>query len=293
MTDADSDILPIADLEDPAHDGSGSRRSLPVLWIAVALILGVGLASVLLRVVGGDDQTPEERFAAIPTALTDAQTFAYEMHSTTSAAGTSFTMQLTGVADAATKRGRATMDLGGRKVTMVTDGDTAYVQVPAEARGFSQGKGWMRISTAGLTSGGSTGVASGTDPLATLRSLAAPGARIEELGSEDVRGTATTHFRTHLDLTKNLPAATAQMAPPSMLESLKNVPVDVWLDDDNRPRRYTTDLDLSVPGAGTAKSTFTLESFDYGKPVDIELPDPADVADGDPTALGALFGGGS
>ena len=279
----DTDVLPIADLE---PEGRANRTW---LWVAIALVLGLGVAALLVRVAGGNDQSPEERFAAIPGALNDADSFAYELKSTTATGGMSLDLDLNGTVDVANKRGQATMELLGKKLELVTDGDTAYLKVPAEARGMSQGKTWLRLPSSGFVPG--AGLTT-SDPLSTLRGLASPGATIDEVGTEDVRGTETTHYRTHLDLTKNLPAEATQGGPAGLFDQLKNVPVDVWLDHDNRPRRYSFTLDLSAEGR-QASTKVTMETFDYGKPVHVEAPDPADVADGDASGLGALFGGGS
>jgi hypothetical protein len=287
MTDAraDEDILPVAELSDDRDDLSGLRRATPVLSVVVAALLAVGLAIVVLGVVGGDDRTPEERLRAAPAAAEAAKTFAYELKVETSLGTLSTTVQLDGVVDAAAKRSKATMDLLGRKVELVSDGTDAYVQVPAEARGMTQGKGWIKLPTAAGLGAGGSGASPTASPLDTFRQLQAVGAEIEKIGEEDVRGTSTTHFRTRLDLSKE-----PSLAP--LAGQLTDVPVDVWLDGEDRPRRYRAVMTISPPGrTGTATVTTTLESFDYGEPVTIEVPDPADVADMGVTGLAAILGG--
>jgi hypothetical protein len=288
MTDApapaDQDILPIAELSDEGDDLTGLRRWVPVLSVVVAALLAVGLAIAVLRVVNGDDRTPAERLNAAPAAAEAAKTFAYQVKTQSSLGTFSTSIQLDGVVDNAAKRGQATMDVLGRKVVIVTDGTAAFVQVPAEARGFSQGKGWIKVPTDGVAVG-AAGASPTASPLETFRQLQAVGAEIEDVGNEDVRGTSTTHFRTRLDLSK-LP----NVGP--LADQLEDVPVDVWLDDQDRPRRYRFVMTAAVPGQPQkATVTTTIESFDYGKPVDVEVPDPADVADLGAAGLSAIFGG--
>jgi hypothetical protein len=283
--DADEDILPMAELSPADADGGGGRTQ-RVLGVAVAAILAVGLAVVALQLVGGDERTPEERLSAAPAAAEAAKTFAYEVKAESSIGSMSTAIDVEGVTDTATHRSQATMDLLGRKVEMVTDGTSIYLKVPAEARGMSQGKGWMKLPSAGIPTGGTTAASPTASPLETFRQLAAAGSDIEKVGEEDVRGTSTTHFRTRLDLSK-------QEGVGPLADQLTDVPVDVWLDDQDRPRRYRFTMTIAAPGQPQEVSvTTTIESFDFGKPVDIEVPDPADVADGNTAALGALFGGG-
>ena len=61
-----------------------------------------------------------------------------------------------------------------------------------------------------------------------------------------------------------------------------DVPIDVWVDDEGLLRKYEIEVDLEQ--GGQKLSTFVgLELFDYGEPVDVDLPDASDVAD--PSAL--------
>ena len=58
------------------------------------------------------------------------------------------------------------------------------------------------------------------------------------------------------------------------------IPVDVWIDGDDLPRRMRMDMGGAVRGprrARTASMTMTMEFFDYGEPVDIEVPSADEV----------------
>jgi hypothetical protein len=128
------------------------------------------------------------------------------------------------------------------------------------------------------------GVAGGAnDPSQLLDALRGISDDIDDLGSDEVRGVATTHFHTTIDLTRAL-----REAAPDQRELLdaqlgalaggsSSVPFDVWIDRDGLPRRISVELDglVQAPGAGTV--TMAVDFFDYGEPVDIVIPDASDT----------------
>jgi hypothetical protein len=86
---------------------------------------------------------------------------------------------------------------------------------------------------------------------------------IEEVGTEDVRGIATTHLEA------------AYVFPDEALELLEEggvddpvLGVDVWVDDQGRVRRLTSSL-----SADHLSTTSTIEYFDFGIEVDISVPE--------------------
>ena len=115
------------------------------------------------------------------------------------------------------------------------------------------------------------------------------------VGTEDVRGSATTHYRAVVDLNKAADQSpTARDAIKSTVKLLgsSSMPVDVWVDAQGRVRRmkYVVDLSKSKVTASTASVpgsvTFTLELFDFGVPVQAVVPPADQVVD-----LSALSGG--
>ena len=287
MTDV---LLPVSDLEPPAEP---ERRALPALWIAVGLLLIGAVAAALL--LGGDDRSPAERLAASPDAVADAGTFAYELTIGSDAGGGDTTMNLIGKVDTKAQRTSAKFDIVGMSFDMVSEGSTLYLKLPEEARLAIGGKSWAKLDLSTIAPG--VGTIGNPNPMQSFDQLRKPGSEVEEVGEEEVRGTKTTHYRTVLDLTSSidqLGGAMAEQVEP-LRQKLAAVPVDVWLDGDDRIRRQRTTLDLSLPGsAGSAtatKVTTTVEAFDYGKPVTIELPNPDDVSEGGLPGFDSLFGG--
>jgi hypothetical protein len=113
----------------------------------------------------------------------------------------------------------------------------------------------------------------GENPLDTFARLGKITGPIERVGEERVRGVPTVHFRTTVDASRGMADA----------ESLRNLLVDVWLDDDDRPLRHRQTMTLDDPGGTTVVST--MESFDHGKAVAIELPPADQVGDFDTHAI--------
>ena len=146
--------------------------------------------------------------------------------------------------------------------------DVLYVRVPP-GRPATQGKSWVAVPA------DSSGTVGSQNPQEFLQVLA--GARdVEEVGEEDVNGISTTHYALTLD-----PKVLAEVAaknpsasslPPGVLDQLKDVQADVWIDDDNLPRRLRVDAKVQ---SVTVKSAF--EFHDYGKPVDVAAPLADDV----------------
>ena len=99
----------------------------------------------------------------------------------------------------------------------------------------------------------------GTSPVRLLKDLVKSSKKVEKLGSEEIRGVTTTHYRAHLDKNK-VPIRGSPDEEPGV--------VDAWIDEQGLPRR------IRIPyGENDGGAVFDL--FDFGIPVDVEAP-PAD-----------------
>jgi hypothetical protein len=99
----------------------------------------------------------------------------------------------------------------------------------------------------------------GTSPDRLLRELVKSSKKVEKLGSEEIRGVTTTHYRAHLDKTKLGLRGSAD--EPGF--------VDAWIDEQGLPRR------IRVPFGGENEAAGVFDLFDFGVQVDVEVP-PAD-----------------
>lgn len=224
-------------------------------------------------------------------------------------------MSVDGAFDNSTGRGTMSLDMsefmGGlmgngddARIDMILDGDDVYVRSPLFSKLGNADAEWLKGKASDLESDGSSSTMApgmGSDPAAYLDFLKATGDGLEEIGREDVRGVSTTHLRTTLDLQKMIddaPAAEKEQLKKD-LEGLgagngfDTIPADVWVDDDGYVRRTTLTFDFSTlparDGDVSMKDvvmTMTLDIYDIGQPVDVKIPDPADVGVLDPSLLG-------
>jgi hypothetical protein len=201
---------------------------------------------------------------------------------------------------------RATMIVDGSKfgapeigtiqaVVDYSNGLVMYMKFPPQLSSELGGKQWVKFDVSGLLKQSGVNIdlsaltqGQSADPTSGLGLLRGADS-VVAVGTEDVRGTPTTHYR----LVVNLDKAIAD-APESQRDALSKLadvytihtfPADVWLDSDGRVRRLQQTIDPSSvrlpPGTSaagnpfTAPVTTTFEMYDFGHPVDAKIP-PAD-----------------
>ena len=189
-------------------------------------------------------------------------------------------------------------------LAVIVDDTDVYVEVPA-----TEDEDWARIELDALTEdsvgfGGPAGLPfqSPQDNIAVLGDAITAAA---EGDIEDVRGTQSTRY----DLVVDLEAAAEQAADDAnetfdaVVEQsgLTELDMQVWVDDEERVSRVSYTLDLAqadieeaaseiasevaseevgdVDVEATGAVTVTVEYFDYGIPLDIEIPAEEDVVD--------------
>ena len=145
----------------------------------------------------------------------------------------------------------------------------------------------------GLGAGGAPGSSAAhracrSDPTRSLAFLNAADGEVERVGEEQVRDTATTHYRFTVDVERAAGAVDEEQAAFLRAELLDRgvtrLPAEVWLDDEGRLRRLLYRLELAQPvlgGSATDTGTVetTVEYFDFGVPVDVQAPPADEVTD--------------
>jgi hypothetical protein len=180
------------------------------------------------------------------------------------------------------------------KIEAVMDGLVMYMRFPFLSSELPDGKEWVKIDLReaarqipGLDLDQLMQFAN-NGPQSSLEYLKAVAGEIKPVGVEEVRGEQATHYVTTIDLLKykNLvPEGSTREALGSMFEELvkqtglREIPVDVWVGQDNLVRRMEMAFSIAQPGSTERlDASMTFEMFDYGKPVEITLPLEAETA---------------
>lgn len=207
----------------------------------------------------------DDFYPSVMAAMREAETFNFETVS--SATGQEQTM--TGQArfsDAGMEMKASST--GAQAMELILVGKAMYMKSP----GLGTGDKWIKIDLSDPNSlFGMIGKA--TDPEVMFKAMESP-KKLELLGTEDVDGVSTHHYRITMDPSQYLeamefPAAMADMLP-------KELVTEMWVDGDSLPRRFTQTIEVPATGGGAPTSTSTEGTYsDFGTDVEIEAP-PAD-----------------
>lgn len=172
-----------------------------------------------------------------------------------------------------------------QSMQMVADGTDFYLRWPMLEQ-ITGTAGWISMSAEDLgMASSSLGFGAGTnDPSQFLETLRGTSDDLEEIGSEEIRGVATTHLRATIDIDRALaemPSDQRELLAPQ-LEGIdpggSGFPVDAWIDADGLPRRLSMDFSSLAAAMGSGGSaSVSIDFFDYGEPVEVVVPDPADT----------------
>lgn len=264
--------------------------------VLLAMVAALALAACSSSDQGGPSG-PLGALADAPDALRDVGTLAFTITGSLDlgeAAGGAFELSGSGVADLHARRSSLTMDLGasvpGGPLQAIQDGTITYLAGGPLGAALPAGVAWVRIDPAtfddrlGIDLAGLSQLDRSTDPTAGLEALRGVADDIEEVGSEDVRGVETTHYRATVSLDRAVAAAPAEalddlVALREQAGMPETYPVDVWVDADGLVRRLTMALTQEVAGSGPLTQRITTEFHDLGDPVEITVPPDDEVVD--------------
>lgn len=279
----------------------GNRVTLTVLAILAVLVPACG-----------QGQSPAAVLGAVPDQVDEAGSSRFSMQiemESPDLPGGSATMTAEGEGRWDPPLVHMTMDMsslmqgvpgaGDATMEMILDDTIMYMRMDLMQRMLPEGKTWisMDLETAGEQAGLDLSqlMQAGTnDPsrsLEVLRGVAE--GEVEEVGTEEVRGEPTTHYRATIDMERaieRMPEETREDFRVLMEEAgfPDTLPVEVWMDDGGLPRRYVQSQELTPPGAGSAlQQTITMEMFDYGAEVDVEPPPAEETVDASELGTGA------
>ncbi|WP_369205666.1 LppX_LprAFG lipoprotein [Streptomyces sp. PU-14G] len=237
---------------------------------------------------GSSAQSPADAVQATNAKTTEAETARMKLKVAVSGSGEQAAgKSVSGDGTIDLKDGTSELRLsqGGQRIEQRVVDQVLYQKLPKEsASRLPDGKTWMKIDLGRLQGSGAGGAGAGmnnpADSLAYSKSLSEKD--VKKLGTEDVNGTETTHYRVDLDLSK-LAKGDPEQEKKLRAQLGDRVPVELWIDDKGLTRRQQIELTArDSAGSGSAKKTkiaTTVELSDFGTDVDVQAPPSGKTAD--------------
>jgi hypothetical protein len=253
-------------------------------------LIAVALVALVVAGCRGDD--PQALLDRAPEALERAETSRFEMLVTAVAeqGGEQPPFRAEGEQDLVRGTMRMSFDLGddATRTETLLDGNIVYLRAPLFALFTGDPEVWVRLDLeqAGADAGLDPEQLVPTDagPIALLQQLRGAAEEVEEVGTEEIRGTATRHLRVTVDSDRAI-----EQSPPELRDQLRTYaeatglpdryPMEVWIGDDGLPRRVRTLLEVDDELAGVVTQETTLELYDFGVAVDLTPPPDDQVTD--------------
>lgn len=207
-----------------------------------------------------------------------------------------------GVFDMAGTQGHMTMEmdmpdapaempeLGTSEV--VFDGTVMYMKMPSLTSQIPGSKPWVSfdLQQAGEKAGVDMGAlmqAGGSDPTQSMEYLRGASGDVETVGEEEIRGIDTTHYRASISFDKIVEQAPADLRDrlEPTIEQLKEwvgseeMPIEVWIDDQGRMVRQRQSIEYAAGPAAGSSMKATMEMYDFGTAVEVEIPPASQVTD--------------
>jgi len=193
----------------------------------------------------------------------------------------------------------AAAGLGGGMLHLseLLKGGSMYVSSPLFDGRLPGGARWLKVDTAQVGQAEGLDPSSlsivGGDPGQYLADLKAAG-NVSVVGHDSIRGVATTHYAGTIDLldaAETQPAADRAAARAALQKliaesGVRNVPVEVWIDDARLVRR----LSLDISGQGI-RIAIGVEYFGFGSTPAVTAPSGSDVFDVTPRVLQQVTAG--
>ena len=167
----------------------------------------------------------------------------------------SYTIAATGAFDLGKKQASLVLNLGqldhNKTLHLFTDGKTAYLN--AADLGISSAKPWISYDSTTSSSGGGFDFTQMTASAFSGPQLLSKLSNPTAVGTEVVGGVKTTHYKGTLDLSTALDSLSSSGNSGAGVSALlgpalqgATVPVDAWIDGQDRLRRFSFSMDLSA-----------------------------------------------
>src|SRR4051812_23459504 len=253
--------MEVVPLERPRRESKVT--AVPFIAMAIVALLVAAVASALVR---RNADTPLAMVKASSTTTADAKT-AHVVATIKADSGPLVSgVTVDGDYDFATRRSSLKVDgaqfdaaeLGKLQAVVDYDGGlVVYLRLPAEAQADLGGKPWAKLDVGALMRQlgmdvdiGSLLQGQSNDPTQGL-GMVRGADNVVKIGEEKIRDVDTTHYQVLVDLDKAIADAPTPEARDAMqklvnLYTVRKFPVDVWLDNDGRVRRFQESLSSGV-----------------------------------------------
>ena len=268
------DLQPYAEREERE-----ARTAFFLPLLAASLILA--LIGVISVVTGGDEavEDPTALVLSAPDALQEAGSARMTMTMGMDGGGMSMEMGGKGLVDFVTGAGTFEMAVMGQVFEIRTDGEVLWMRMPAMALPPGVDGSWLEVpldEMPGVAPGGFAAPSGGY--VDALRGLSG---EVEELGSEEIDGVDTNHYRFDVSIDEALEeldeedrAALEQSF--EALGDLETIPMELWITDDGLPIRQVMAFDLTDAGL-TGTMRIQIDMSDFGVDVPVEPPPAEEI----------------
>jgi hypothetical protein len=267
------------------------RRRLLALPAAAVLALAACNGGTDEGSAEATDSDPVDVLIAAADTTREAGSARVALQLTGDAGGDAFEIDGDGIVDFDEGIGELTLnlpeDIGGITFNQIFTEDALYI------RTSQTGDQYVEVTPEDFGAAGGFGQGlGGGDPSAQLDALRGVADDVQEVGSEDVRGTETTKYEGTLDLERAVAEAPEEQQEQvrTALEQLgtDTLPFEAYLDRDGQLRRFAQTIDLSEAAGTDATLSTTLDLYDFGVDVDVEIPSGDQLR---PGGFEGLFGG--
>jgi hypothetical protein len=266
-----------------------------VLALGVALVVAIAVGVAMAAQGGGSSPTnpagattSSGSLAQAAYVTTQAPGFQFDMTIGGGVGGNDFTIDAEGAFDERQLEGTMSLQIAGESTNEVIKNPYIYLQLPSGDGALTGGRPWSRVNldqfSQALGASGPLGQ-DAASPTQMLDMLKASG-QVSSVGSESVRGVATTHYHALVDFNRY-----AEIVSPSQRAGVQryaqelaritgssSLPIDVWVDSQQRVRRFSTEVDACTP-QGKLDETVAMDLYNYGPQPTVTVPAPSEVSD--------------
>jgi hypothetical protein len=275
---ADGDFAWVGSPSEPAAEPPPPRRGSRVALLLATVAIVAVITIALVMASGGATPARTGGPVALAAAVTNGEAgFHFDMTISASLGGKTVGIDGSGsMSERQPLSGTMTLGVAGTTISEIVVAPYIYVQVPGSSNS------WYRAAFKNLSTE--------ENPAQTLATLRAAGS-VTRVGDDELAGVATTRYHAVVDLDRvaaAAPSATRSqeadyVSALSALTGSSDLPIDVWIDGQNRVRRILLAINACTREGNLSESA-QIDYSDFGPLPPVSAP-PADQVTELPGAL--------